>query len=75
MDTPGGTHQDLHEVVALAEQGLLRSDNEILPLARVEEAYARLRAGDLTGRAVVRPSPDAAGAERTTVADDRSKGT
>ena len=55
----GGTQQDLHEVVALAEQGLVRSENEIFPLAQVEVAYARLRAGDLTGRAVVRPGPDA----------------
>lgn len=52
----GGTQQDLREVVHLAETGVLRSDNEFFPLADVDRAYERLRAGDLKGRAVVRPN-------------------
>jgi propanol-preferring alcohol dehydrogenase len=49
----GGTTQDLHEVVALAERGSLRLDNELFAFEHLPLAYQRLRAGDLRGRAVV----------------------
>jgi propanol-preferring alcohol dehydrogenase len=52
----GGTHPELHEVVALAEQGLARRQIETFTFDRIPEAYARLRAGDLAGRAVVTPN-------------------
>jgi D-arabinose 1-dehydrogenase-like Zn-dependent alcohol dehydrogenase len=49
----GGSIPDLLEVVSLAESGALVSDVEEFPFAEVDEAYARLRAGDVVGRAVV----------------------
>ena len=52
----GGTHAELHEVVALAEQGRVRNEVEQFPFGRLEEAYDRLRSGDLAGRAVVLPN-------------------
>jgi len=50
-----GTLPELHEVIALAERGLVRAETEIFPLARVADAYAALREGKLVGRAVVAP--------------------
>ncbi|HEY2302808.1 MAG TPA: alcohol dehydrogenase catalytic domain-containing protein [Acidimicrobiales bacterium] len=52
----GGTIQDLHEVVALAELGALRLENELFAFNQLPLAYERLRAGDLRGRAVVTPN-------------------
>jgi propanol-preferring alcohol dehydrogenase len=52
----GGTIQDLHEVVALAESGALRLENELFAFDQLPLAYQRLRAGDLRGRAVVTPN-------------------
>jgi propanol-preferring alcohol dehydrogenase len=49
----GGTMPDLEEVVALAASGSLVSDSQTFAFSEVEQAYARLRAGDLVGRAVV----------------------
>jgi propanol-preferring alcohol dehydrogenase len=49
----GGTTADLHAVVALAEAGRLQIDVERFGFADVAEAYARVEAGDLAGRAVV----------------------
>jgi propanol-preferring alcohol dehydrogenase len=49
------TIADLHEVIALAEAGLIRSDVDRFPLERVGEAYEALEAGTLRGRAVVVP--------------------
>ncbi len=51
----GGTIQDLREVIALVEAGLVRNEVEYFPLSRVEDAYARLDSGALRGRAVVTP--------------------
>jgi propanol-preferring alcohol dehydrogenase len=51
----GGTLQDLHEVVALVEGGLATSSIETFPFSQVQDAYDRLRRGDLLGRAVVVP--------------------
>ncbi len=51
----GSTIEDTRTVLKLAEQGMIRNEVEIFPLDHVEEAYARLEAGTLDGRAVVRP--------------------
>ncbi len=50
-----GTHADLVEVVHLASRGVLHAETEQFDLSRVEEAYARLAAGEVHGRAVVIP--------------------
>lgn len=50
-----GTAVELAEVLDLARQGKVRAHVERYPLARVEEAYARLRDGRVDGRAVVLP--------------------
>ena len=51
----GGTLSDLTEVVALAETGVLRMHNEVFAFDRTQEAYDRVRANTLAGRAVVAP--------------------
>jgi propanol-preferring alcohol dehydrogenase len=51
-----GTHGELREVLALARAGRLHVKVERFPLERAMEAYDRLRAGTITGRAVVTPS-------------------
>jgi propanol-preferring alcohol dehydrogenase len=51
-----GTHGELREVLALARAGRLHVKVERFPLERSMEAYDRLRAGTITGRAVVTPS-------------------
>lgn len=50
-----GSHDDLREVVRLAEDGVLRWDVEAVPLADAASAHARLRAGAVTGRLVLVP--------------------
>jgi propanol-preferring alcohol dehydrogenase len=52
----GGTLQDLHEVVELAETGAVHIENELFPFDQTVTAYDRLRRGDLAGRAVVTPN-------------------
>jgi len=52
----GGTIADVHEVIALAEAGLVRSEIDVFPFSHVEEAYERLNRGELRGRAVVTPN-------------------
>jgi alcohol dehydrogenase, propanol-preferring len=56
----GSTIADAHDVVALAEAGLVRSEIDVFPLDRVADAYAALAAGTLRGRAVIVPpgAPD-----------------
>jgi propanol-preferring alcohol dehydrogenase len=49
----GSTIADAQEVIALAGAGLLRNQVEEFPFEKVEEAYERLAAGTLTGRAIV----------------------
>jgi alcohol dehydrogenase, propanol-preferring len=51
----GSTIAHVREVVALAAAGLIRSEVDLFPLDRVEEAYAHLNDGSLRGRAVVTP--------------------
>lgn len=50
-----GTLPELHELVALARAGRLRLDVETHPLAAAPEVYARLRRGEIAGRAVIVP--------------------
>ena len=52
----GSSISDAHEVVRLAEQGLIRSDADLFTLSRVTEAYDALHQGTLRGRAVVTPN-------------------
>jgi propanol-preferring alcohol dehydrogenase len=51
----GGTLADTRAVLALADQGVLRNDVELFELERAGEAFAKLAAGELLGRAVVTP--------------------
>ncbi|MUH49822.1 MAG: alcohol dehydrogenase catalytic domain-containing protein [Actinobacteria bacterium] len=51
----GSSVSDAHEVVRLAEQGLIRSDADLFTLDNVAEAYDALHNGRLRGRAVVTP--------------------
>jgi len=51
----GSSISDAHDVVRLAEAGLVRSEADLYPLDRVEEAYEALDQGRLRGRAVVEP--------------------
>jgi alcohol dehydrogenase, propanol-preferring len=52
----GSCISDAQAVVALAEQGLIRSDVDVFPLEKVAEAYEALDRGELRGRAVVTPT-------------------
>ncbi|KAI4861941.1 alcohol dehydrogenase GroES domain protein [Hypoxylon rubiginosum] len=49
----GSTRQDLREVCQLARSGKLRIDIQRFPFDEVQAAYDALRAGTLTGRAVI----------------------
>jgi propanol-preferring alcohol dehydrogenase len=51
----GSTIADVHEVVALADAGLVRNEVDVFSLGDVETAYDRLEHGGLRGRAVVVP--------------------
>lgn len=51
-----GTLPELMELVALAENGHIRSHNTYYPLDRAAEAYDALRAGSIQGRAVIVPN-------------------
>lgn len=50
-----GSIPELAEVIALAQQGKLRSEVEMFPLEGAPEAYERLRQGTIRGRAVITP--------------------
>jgi propanol-preferring alcohol dehydrogenase len=52
-----GTIKELREVIALAESGQLTSiPIETAPLDRINEVYARLKRGEVPGRAVIQPA-------------------
>jgi propanol-preferring alcohol dehydrogenase len=51
-----GTRAELAEVIALAREGHLKAEVEAFPLAKAQDAYDRLTAGTLRGRAVIVPS-------------------
>lgn len=50
-----GTRAELAEVIALAQQGLLRAEVQTFPLADAVQAYQDLRDGKIHGRAVIVP--------------------
>jgi propanol-preferring alcohol dehydrogenase len=52
----GSSVADAHDVVRLAEQGLIRSEADLFTLQNVEQAYDALHHGSLRGRAVVTPN-------------------
>ncbi len=51
-----GTRRELGEVLELAARGLIAADVHPCSLEEAPEAYRRLRAGEIAGRAVVQPS-------------------
>lgn len=51
-----GTRAELAEVIALARSGLISARVERFPLTGAQTAYDKLRAGQLSGRAVVLPA-------------------
>jgi propanol-preferring alcohol dehydrogenase len=52
-----GTVKELREVIALAESGALTPiPIERAPLERINDVYARLKRGDIEGRAVITPA-------------------
>ena len=52
-----GTLKELREVIALAEAGQLTPiPIELAPLERINDVYARLKRGEIQGRAVIVPS-------------------
>ena len=52
-----GNVKELREVIALAESGRLTSiPIERAPLERINDVYARLKRGDIQGRAVITPA-------------------
>lgn len=53
-----GAAVELREVIALARSGQLHVNVERFPLERAMEAYERMRAGEINGRAVITPNPD-----------------
>ena len=55
-NTYWGTIEDLHEVVAMYRAGQIVPDVERYTLDDALEAYRKLEAGELSGRAVVVPS-------------------
>ena len=50
-----GSAVELMEVLALARDGKIKAHVERFPLERAQEAYERMRAGTLAGRAVIVP--------------------
>lgn len=55
LTTYWGTRPELHDVLALAARGDVAAQTTTWPLSRAPEAYAALRAGSVSGRAVVVP--------------------
>jgi propanol-preferring alcohol dehydrogenase len=55
-NTYWGTIEDLHEVVAMYRAGQIEPDIERFAIADALEAYRKLEAGELSGRAVVVPT-------------------
>ena len=51
-----GSSVELQEVLALAAEGKIKAEVQTFPLDDVGTAYSRLRAGEITGRAVILPA-------------------
>jgi propanol-preferring alcohol dehydrogenase len=56
-----GTRSELVELLELAARGLIKPDVHTFSLEDAPEAYQRLRAGDIEGRAVIVPAPSYVG--------------
>ena len=54
-NTYWGTIEELHEVVAMYRAGQIVPEVERFSLEEAPEAYRRLQAGELSGRAVITP--------------------
>lgn len=51
-----GTIRELREVISLAERGILQPiETELVSLEKINEVYARLKKGEIRGRAVITP--------------------
>lgn len=55
LNFQGSSVADAHDVVRLAEQGVIRSEADLFSLQNVDRAYDALHRGQLRGRAVVTP--------------------
>ncbi|GAA3474156.1 NAD(P)-dependent alcohol dehydrogenase [Nonomuraea roseola] len=51
----GGTRRDLHEVLSLAQRGLIKVQVERHPLTAADDVLTRLERGEVRGRAVLVP--------------------
>ena len=50
-----GSRVELMEVIAMARAGRIHAETIEFPLAKAVDVYARLKAGQITGRAVLIP--------------------
>jgi propanol-preferring alcohol dehydrogenase len=55
MGSTWGSHNELKEVIALAQAGLLTDTSEVHPLDQINEVFERLEKGEIEGRAVLVP--------------------
>lgn len=51
-----GSRVELMEVIAMARDGRIHAETTEFPLGEAVEVYARLKAGEMTGRAVLIPA-------------------
>ena len=51
-----GSRVELMEVIAMARDGRIRAETTEFPLLKAVDVYARLKAGEITGRAVLVPA-------------------
>jgi propanol-preferring alcohol dehydrogenase len=51
-----GTRVELMEVIAMARAGRIHAETTEFPLTEAVEVYAKLKAGQITGRAVLIPA-------------------
>jgi propanol-preferring alcohol dehydrogenase len=47
------------EVISMAQDGRIHADTTTFPLAEAADVYTRLKAGEITGRAVLVPATTA----------------
>ena len=50
-----GSRAELMEVIAMARDGRIHAETMDFPLSEAVEVYAKLKAGQITGRAVLIP--------------------
>lgn len=51
-----GSRVELMEVIAMAREGKIHAETTEFPLTEAVDVYARLKAGRITGRAVLIPA-------------------